>query len=54
MIRTTEQTSQNSSLFNELSLKLSDELLKISKNKKGRHVITFQTFKHNYQLGTKV
>lgn len=34
MIRTTEKNNKNSSLFNELSKRLSDELLKISKNKK--------------------
>lgn len=44
MIRTTEQTNQNSSLFNELSLKLNDELLKISKNKKGNFFVIFTRF----------
>ena len=41
MIRTTEQTNQNSLLFNELSKKLSDNLLKISRNKKGNFFCNF-------------
>lgn len=44
MIRTTEQTNQNSLLFNELSKKLSDNLLKISRNKKGNFFVIFTRF----------
>lgn len=44
MIRTTEKNNQNSSLFNELSRRLSDELLKISKNKKGNFFVIFTRF----------
>lgn len=44
MIRTTEKNNKNSSLFNELSRRLSDELLKISKNKKGNFFVIFTRF----------
>ena len=44
MLRTTEQTNQNSLLFNELSKKLSDNLLKISRNKKGNFFVIFTRF----------
>ena len=44
MIRTTEKNNQNSSLFDELSRRLSDELLKISKNKKGNFFVIFTRF----------
>lgn len=44
MIRTTEKNNKNSSLFNELSKRLSDELLKISKNKKGNFFVIFTRF----------
>ena len=44
MIRTTEKNNQNSSLFNELSRRLSGELLKISKNKKGNFFVIFTRF----------
>lgn len=44
MIRTTEKTNKNSSLFNELSKRLSEELLKISKNKKGNFFVIFTRF----------
>lgn len=44
MIRTTEQTNQNSLLFNELNKKLSDNLLKISRNKKGNFFVIFTRF----------
>lgn len=44
MIRTTEQANQNSLLFNELSKKLSDNLLKISINKKGNFFVIFTRF----------
>lgn len=44
MIRTTEKTNHNSSLFNDLSKRLSDELLKISINKKGNFFVIFTRF----------